>query len=416
MESEGVRSLPEELERKDRKTKMERDVAVLGVGAHPWGKFNDKDFIDLAVIAANEAFKDAGIGWKDIQAMVCAETVWSGKSGLYAGQFVSRALGSTGIPAVNIQNGCASGAVALAIAAMMIKSGMCDIALAVGGDVSPEGFLPALAGEDPLSPDSLRFTAIGATNPVHWALDCRRRMEEYGTTEAHLAKVKVKNSKYGSSNPLARYRKVFTLEEVLNSAVVCYPLRLYEICATSDGGGAVILSSMEVARRYTSRPVILAAATLGNLVYGDPTVQIGSHVAYKVNSSVPMASEVVQSSRKAYEEAGIGPEELDFAELPDNSSWHELMYMEALGFCGPGEAERLLDDGATELAGRLPINASGGFASFGEAVAAQGLLQVYEIVRQLREQAGPRQVQGAKVGFGQVYGAQGNAGTVIVKK
>jgi acetyl-CoA acetyltransferase len=173
---------------------------------------------------------------------------------------------------------------------------------------------------------------------------------------------------------------------------------------------------MEVARRYTSRPVILAAATLGNLVYGDPTVQIGSHVAYKVNSSVPMASEVVQSSRKAYEEAGIGPEELDFAELPDNSSWHELMYMEALGFCGPGEAEHLLDDGATELGGRLPINASGGFASFGEAVAAQGLLQVYEIVRQLREQAGPRQVQGAKVGFGQVYGAQGNAGTVIVKK
>ena len=148
---------------------MEKDIAVLGVGAHPWGKFKDKDFVDLAVIAANEAFKDAGIGWKDIQAMVCAETVWSGKSGLYAGQFVSRALGSTGIPAVNIQNGCASGAVALAVAAMMIKSGMCDIALAIGGDVSPEGFLPSLAGEDPLSPDSLRFTAIGATNPVHWA-------------------------------------------------------------------------------------------------------------------------------------------------------------------------------------------------------------------------------------------------------
>lgn len=395
---------------------MEQDVAVLGVGAHPWGKFRDEDFVDLAVMAANEAFKDAGVGWRDIQAMACAETVWSGKAGLYAGQFVSRALGSTGIPAVNIQNGCASGVVALATAAMMIKSGMCDIALAIGGDVSPEGFLPALAGEDPLSPDSLRFTAIGATNPVHWALDCCRRMKEYGTTEVHLAKVKVKNSKYGSSNPLARYRKVFTLEEVLNSAMVCYPLRLYEICATSDGGAAAILSSMKVARRYTNKPVVLAAATLGNLVYGDPTVAIGSHVAYKVNSSVPMASEIVQSSRTAYEKARIGPEDLDLAELPDNSSWHELMYMEALGFCGPGEAEHLLDGGVTDMGGKLPINVSGGFASFGEAVAAQGLLQVYEIVHQLREEAGPRQVQGAKVGLGQVYGAQGNAGTVILKR
>jgi len=395
---------------------MEEDVAILGVGAHPWGKFPDKDFVDLAVMAANEAFKDAGTGWKDIQAMVCTETMWAGRAGLYAGQFISRALGSTGIPAVNVENACASGVVALAIAAMMIKSGMYDIVLAVGGDVSPEGFYPALPGEDPLSPDSLRWTAIGATNPVHWALDCRRRMEEYGTTEAHLAKVKVKNSRYGTSNPLARYRKVFTLEEVLNSAMVAYPLRLYEICATSDGGAAVILSSMKVAKRYTSRPVILAAATLGNLVYGDPAVVIGSHVAYKATSSVPMLSESVQSSSRAYEEAGIGPEDLDFAELPDNSSWHELVYMEALGFCKPGEAEHLLDDGATELGGELPINVSGGFSSFGEAVAAQGLLQLHEIVRQLRGEAGPRRVESAKVGLGHVYGAQGNAGTVILKR
>lgn len=395
---------------------MGKDVAILGVGAHPWGKFPGKDFVDLAVTAANEAFKDAGIGWKDVQAMVCSETMWAGRAGLYAGQFISRALGSRGIPAVNVENACASGAVALAIAAMMIKSGMYDTVLAVGGDVSPEGFYPALPGEDPLSPDSLRWTAIGATNPVHWALDCRRRMEEYGTTEAHLAKVKVKNSRQGTSNPLARYRKAFTLEEVLNSAMVAYPLRLYEICATSDGGAAVILSSMKVARRYTSRPVVLAAATLGNLVYGDPAVVIGSHVAYKVNSSVPMLSESVQSSSRAYEEAGIGLEDLDFAELPDNSSWHELVYMEALDFCRPGEAEHLLDAGATELGGKLPVNVSGGFASFGEAVAAQGLLQLHEIVRQLRGEAGPRQIEGANVGLGHAYGAQGNAGTVIVKR
>lgn len=395
---------------------MEKDVAVLGVGAHPWGKFPGKDFVDLAVAAAREAFKDAGVDWKDIQAMVCAETMWAGRAGLYAGQFISRALGSRGVPAINVENACATGAVALAIAAMMIRSGMYDVVLAVGGDVSPEGFYPSLPGEDPLSPDSLRWTAIGATNPVHWALDCRRRMEEYGTTEVHLAKIKVKNSKYGASNPLARYKKVFTLEEVLNSPMVSYPLRLYEICATSDGGAAAILSNMQVARKYTNKPVILAAAALGNLVYGDPTVVIGSHIAYKVKSTTPMLSESVQSSRRAYEEAGIGPEDLDFAELPDNSSWHELVYMEALSFCGPGEAERLLDEGATELGGRLPINVSGGFSSFGEAVAAQGLLQLHEIVRQLRGQAGPRQVENAKAGLAHAYGAQGNAGTVIVKK
>jgi acetyl-CoA acetyltransferase len=173
---------------------------------------------------------------------------------------------------------------------------------------------------------------------------------------------------------------------------------------------------MEVARRYTRKPTILAAASLGNLVYGDPTVVIGSHIAYKVNSSVPMLSESVESSRRAYQEAGIGPQELDLAELPDNSSWHELVYMEALGFCRPGEAEILLDRGATELGGKLPVNVSGGFSSFGEAVAAQGLLQVHEIVRQLRGEAGPRQVENAKVGLAHAYGAQGNAGTIIVKR
>ena len=155
-----------------------KEVAILGVGRTPWGRFPDKDFIDLAVEASFAAFRDAGIGWRDIQAMVASEWLWDGKAGLYAGEFFAKALGNRGIPIVNVNNACAVGASNLRAGRDMIATGLYDIVLCIGSDKSPEGFFPAMPNEAAVA-EGLRWTAIGATNPVHWALQCRRRMEQY---------------------------------------------------------------------------------------------------------------------------------------------------------------------------------------------------------------------------------------------
>jgi len=296
---------------------------------------------------------------------------------------------------------------------MMIASGLCDVALAVGLDTSPEGFFPGLS-EDPREIDFLRWRMAGVSNPAYWALECRKRMAEYGTTELHLAKAKVVASKHGALNPNARYQKEFTVEDVMNSPMVCDPLRLYEICATSDGAAAAVVCNMDVARRYTTKPITVAAVSLASSQYGDATIRVPL-LSAPATALAPLLSESVVAAKMAFEQAGIGPEDVDFVELPDNSSWHYLQYIETMGFCSPGEAERLLDEGATQIGGSLPICPSGGSASFGEAVAAQGLAQVCELVWQLRGQAGARQVEGARVGMSEVYGAQGNNSAAILK-
>jgi len=241
----------------------------------------------------------------------------------------------------------------------------------------------------------------------------RRRMFEYGTTEEDLALIKVKSSKAGALNPNARYRKVYTTADVLNSPMVCDPLRLFEICATSDGAAAVIVASMDRVRQHTSRPVKIAGISVSSSKFGDPAVRVLT-LSSPVTATAPYMSESVIAAQMVYEQAGIGPEDVDIVELPDNSSWHELVYMENMGICKRGEAEQLVRNGDTEIGGRIPICPSGGAASFGEAVAAQGLLQVHENVVQLRGQAGPRQVQGAKVAISQVYGMQGNNSAVLL--
>ena len=239
-------------------------------------------------------------------------------------------------------------------------------------------------------------------------------MEEYGTTERHLAKAKVACSKHGALNPNAVYRKVYTEEEVLNSAMICDPLRMYMICATRDGAAAAVLCSADRAKKYNAKPITVAAVGHGSSLYGDPTMVLGT-LSAPTPGTAPLISESAMSCRMVYEQAGIGPGDIDVVELPDNSSWHYLQYPETLGFWGPGETERMLEEEATGIGGKLPINPSGGIASFGEAVAATGLAQICELVWQLRGEAGARQVDGAKVGMGQTYGMLGNSAAVILK-
>jgi acetyl-CoA acetyltransferase len=392
-----------------------KEVAVLGVGMHPWGKFRDKTVIDLAAEATMNALKDASIEWNQIEAVVAGVYKWGAESGMVLGQSLSGRLGETGIPITNIYNMCATATAVFRAAYQTIASGERDLVLAVASDISPEGFLPT-KGSDVTDPASIRFSNVGLTNPAYWALDCRKRMEAYGTTELHLAKAKVAASKHGALNPYARYQKEFTLEQVLASPMVCDPLRLYEICATSDGAAAAVLCSMDKARQYTSKPITVAGVGLGSAIYGDPSARLGM-LCFPSHSEAPLLSESVASSKMAYAHAGIGPEDIEFIELPDNSSWHYLQYLEALGFCGPGEADRMLDEGETTIGGKLPVCPSGGLSSSGEAVAAQGLAQICEVVWQLRGEAGTRQIPGPpKVGMAQTYGMMGNSGSAILKR
>jgi acetyl-CoA acetyltransferase len=391
-----------------------REVAVLGVGLHPWGKFENKHFVDIGVTAVQNALQDASIKWTDVQSVAAGIYRWGGEPGMTAGQQLAGVLGETGIPIMNIYNACASATSAFRAAYSAVALGSCDIALAVGVDKAPGGFF-VVESDDPQDIDHVRWKMIGIENPSYWALECRKRIERYGTTERTLAKAKVAASKHGALNPFARYRKIFTEEEVLNSTMVSDPLRLYMICATSDGAAAAILTSMEVARKYTTKPVIVAGTGLGSSIYGDPTLRLGL-VSAPAEAEAPLLSESYSAAQQAFKEAGIGPEDVDFVELPDNSSWHYLQYLETLGFCQPGEADHLLEQGDTLIGGKIPVCPSGGAASFGEAIGSQGLAQICEVVWQLRSQAGKRQVEGAKVGMAQTYGMLGNSASAILKK
>ena len=391
-----------------------REVAIIGAGLHPWGRFG-KSFLDLGVVAVRNTLEDAGVGWEELNAVVAGQYIWDGEAGRVAGQSLAHIMGETGIPILNVYNMCATGSSVFRTACMTIASGEYDMVLAFAAEVPPEGFIPTTGVATPTDPSFLRWKMLGLSNPGYWALDCRRRMETYGTTELHLAKAKAVVSKFGALNPYARFKKEFTIEAVLNSPMVADPLRLLEICPTSDGAAAVVLCSMEKAKQFTKHPVIVAGTGLGSSVEGDIACRLGL-LSYPSKQEAPFLSESAMASKAAYEHAGIGPEEIDVLELPDNSSWHYLQYLEILGFCGPGEADQLLDEDETILGGKIPVNPSGGLASFGEAVSVQGLAQICEIAWQLRGDSGPRQIPGAKVGMAQTYGMLGNSGSAILKK
>jgi acetyl-CoA acetyltransferase len=394
-----------------------KEVAVLGVGMHPWGMFPEKDTAELSVYAILEALKDADLEWKDIQFMGSGVDFWRGTIGHYSGNEIAFRLGETGLPIINICNACATSVFTMKMVCDQIRMGACDIAIAVGGGKSPGGFFPAIPYSTPSPPfpaneEELSWK-IGMGGPAFWAMYMVRRMKEYNDTEEMLAKVKVEESKGGAVNPYARFRREFTMEEVLKSAMVYYPLRLYEICATSQGAAAVILGSMDVARRRTAKPITVGAASMGSPLFGDSTLRVFT-VSSNTKETAPYYSEGYVAARRAFEEAGIGPEDIDIIELPDNSSWHVLNYLEVDGFCKPGEAGHRLMEGYFDWGGKQAVGMSGGKASFGEVTTAQGLQQVCDCVKQLRGQA-PRQVEGAKTAFCQTYGGYGNNAVAILK-
>ncbi|MEU5219415.1 lipid-transfer protein [Streptomyces sp. NPDC020807] len=381
---------------------------------HPWGKWG-RSFVGYGAAAARAALADAGIDWKDVGSIVGANTMRCGYPGYVAGATFAKALGWQGARITSVYAACASGAQAVATARSQILAGLADVVLVVGADSTPKGFFAPAGGERPSDPDWLRFRVLGATNPAYFALYARRRMALYGDTVEDFAQVKAKNSAAGALNPLARYRARVSAEEVAGSAVVADPLRLLDICATSDGGAALVLSSMEFARRHgQADPVRVRAVSTVSPTYPRTVLDLpdiatdsalaGSGAADGFRSAI---------ARAAYEEAGIGPEDLSLAEVYDLSTALELEWYEDIGLCGVGEGAKLLREGVTALGGRLPVNTSGGLASFGEAVPAQAIAQVCELTWQLRGTAGDRQVPGARVGITANQGLFGHGSAVV---
>jgi acetyl-CoA acetyltransferase len=392
--------------------RVNREVAVLGVGMHPWGKWG-RNFVEYGVHAARAALKDADIPWGDVQFISGAATMRCGYPGYVAGATFAQALGWQGAQVNTSYAACASGSQALAAARAQILSGGCEVALVVGADTTPKGFLAPMAGYRPDDPDWVRFY-LGITNPTYFALYARRRMDLYGATLDDFTAVKVKNAANGSGNPNARYRKRFTAEEVAASAMVADPLRLLHVCATSDGGAAVVLSSVEYARRRGSKVPHIAAISTVTPRFASNEVEMPD-IATDSAAAATSHSFRASIAARAYEEAGLGPKDLSLAEVYDLAASMELDWYEYIGLCEQGGAEALLRSGATRIGGRIPVNASGGLACFGEAVPAQALAQVCELVWQLRGMAGERQVKDARVGITANQGLFGHGSAVIVK-
>ncbi len=394
-------------------------IAILGIGMHPWGKWG-RNFVEYGLAAANGALDDAGLSWTDIEFISGADTIRNGYPGFIAGATFAQALGWNGTRVSSCYAACASGAQALATARAQILAGLCDVALVIGADTTPKGFFAPVGGERRDDPDWLRFYLMGATNPAYFALYARRRMALYGDTERDFALVKVKNSRHGLSNQFARYRKEVTVEEVLSSPKVCDPLKLLEICATSDGAAALVVASEEFAKAHGSKNRLVRVAGIStvtpifpNTIIEMPNFSTDSAAGQGVLEATSFRDSIANG---AYKEAGIGPQDVDLAEVYDLSSALELDWYENIGLCKQGEGAKLLRDGDTTIGGKVPVNTSGGLSCFGEAIPAQAIVQVCEIVTQLRGDAKDRQVTGAKVGVTANQGLFGHGSSVVLVK
>jgi len=377
-----------------------RDVAVVGVNMLKFGRYPDKDVVQLASEASIAALKDAGCSINDIEVLVSGNLY---QSNAMIGQRVMKEIGATGVPVVNVANACATGSTAFREAYYAVASGAYDTAMAVGSEqMGKMGLLGAGGGGDrAYSTEGIMGTGL---MPGVFGQAGVEHMRKYGTTQEQIAKIAVKNHEHGVLNPHAQYRKETPLEDVLNARVIAWPNTLYMCCPTGDGASAAVLMSAEKAKKFTSKPVWVAASILTSDPYQErnPTM-------FDINTVTRNAA------KQAYETAGIGPEDLDMVELHDCFATAELLHYENLGLCADGEAGKLIDDKETYNGGKIPVNVSGGLLSKGHPLGATGVANITEIVWHLREEAGDRQVKGAKTGLAHVIGL-GSACTINVLK
>ena len=379
--------------------KPQREVVILGVGLHPFGRFPEKDMPQLAREAVVEALNDAIVRWKDVQIAYFGHVYYQGMS---LGEVSLRELGMTGIPIVNVENACSSGSTAFWQAYWGIATGIYDLALAFGAEKVPRGPVTVTA-ED--SPERL----IGADHMMAgYALRTRRYMDEYDAPIEAIAQVSVKAHQNAALNPYAQYKKTFTLAEVLESRPIADPLTLYQCCPTSEGASAAVLCARDSLKDFApdnARHISIAAAALTTGTY---SMRGADHPALN-----PYRGE--EAAQQAYEMAGIGPEDIDIVQVHDAATIGEIQQLEALGIVPKGEAWIASQEGRTEIGGDIPVNTDGGLLAMGHPFGASGVRMIHEIVTQLRGESGPRQVKGPSVGLAQCSGA-GDITTIHILK
>ncbi|MBM7369226.1 acetyl-CoA acetyltransferase [Gordonia hydrophobica] len=376
------------------------DIAIVGVGLHPFGRYPGKSALEMGEDAVIEALGDASADWNDV------DTLWASSMEIKNPEAITGHLGLTGVPARSTFTGCASGGNTLAQAANSLRLGDANLAVAVGLDKHPRG---AFSDHPSVSGLPEWYGDLGLFLTTHFfGMKATRYMYDHGISEETLAKVAAKAFANGARNPVAWRNKPITVEEILASPVLNYPLRQYMYCGPDEGAAAAVLCRAEDAHRYTDTPVYLRASTLFSRSEG----------AFELLSpSLPLesaSSPTVFASKAAYEQAGISPQDVDVIQLQDTDAGSEVIHMAENGFCADGDQEKLVAEGATEIGGALPINTDGGLLANGEPVGASGLRQIWELSNQLRGRCGDRQVPDASVGYAQLYGAPGTAAVTIL--
>mgnify|MGYP001817382184 CR=1 FL=1 len=379
-----------------------RDVHVVGVGMTPFARHEGKNVVDLGSWAIREALEDAGLPFEAVEAAWCGHV----GQGSTAGQKVVGAVGQSGIPVMNVENACASGTTAFRGAYMQVASGLADVALAVGFERMGRGALPMpkTPGEKSQTPPPKQEKSKKAPPPFPglFAGLFREHSRRYGTTVEQMAKVGVKNHHHGALNPRAQYREEVTVQQVLEAREIADPLTLLMCCPTGSGSAAALLCSEDVARQAGGEAIRILASTLVSEAAnttGDPL-----HAVVEINE---------RASQTAYDLAGVKPEDVAVCELHDCFAIAEILHYENLGFCERGEGGRFIEEGMSAIGGQVTVNPSGGLLAKGHPLGATGVAQVFEIVTQLRGEAGERQVHDARIGLTHCQGFGGATGVHI---
>ena len=369
-----------------------RKVAVIGVGLHPYGKFNDKKPKDLAATAINAALSSAGLVWKDVQSAFCGHI----NLGMTAGARLLEPIGQTGLSITNVENASASGSYAFRGAYFDVASGEFEIALALGVDMLPRRE-PSAKPAAPKPADSESKPKPASGPMLKFAQDAQAHMRKYGTTLDQLAQVSVKQHFNGARNPYAHYQEEVTLEQVHSARMVADPLTVLHCCPMGDGAAAAILVSEDVVKRLGIKQPIWISAS----------------VSQSVRAETPELTDLTAATaREAYKRAGIGPQDLGLIELHDAATIEEILYVESLGLCEEGQGGKLVESGATAITGKIPVNTSGGLLAMGHPFGPTGIGQIAEIFWQLRGEADKRQIPTPpKVGLAHMIGL---GGTCIV--
>ncbi len=376
------------------------DVYVLGVDMIKFGRFPDRTVPSLGAEATLMALDDAGLTIKDMEALYCGNL---GQSSGMVGQRILQEIGQTGIPVVNCANACATGATAFREAWTSIKAGLYDVVLAVGVEQMGKGLLGGTGGGKGIPKEGLLGSG---TMPAVFAEAGMEHSRKYGTTFEQFAKISVKNHHHSTMNPKAMYQIETPLEDVMNSEMISYPNSKLMCSVNVDGSAAAVLVSEKKAKELGMERVVKVKASI---LSSDP-YQERDLVMPDVNTCTRKAA------KEAYEMAGVGPEDIDLVELHDCFATAEMLHYENLGLCKDGDAGRMIDEGEVALGGRVPVNVSGGLLSKGHPLGATGIANIYEVCTHLREEAGERQVEGAKLGLTHVIGLGSACGIHILEK